>query len=318
MKTHWLSMGLLAFLSSVSLLPAEELKVGYIDSGRILEQYMGTGELVTRFDEEVATWRETATKMKSDIDALLGELRSQELMLSEEAKAKKREEIAQKEQEYQRFVQEVWGPEGKAVRRRDELTKPVVEKIDKVLERLASQEGYAIIFDVAEGSVVYAEEKLDLTDLVLAELNKEYIPATVRREKAKFIVFKLEETTREASELKLGQRVSSLLKTILPMTGELEAVEDWKVTDELKKEGIEKAEEVDLNLAYRIAQRVEGEVVIRGRVGKLGEKIDVEVEMADVSTERKIATEPGSCTGEQKLDAMVRTLVEKLIEKWRL
>lgn len=302
----------------MSHLAGEELKVGYIDSGRILEEYMGTEELVRQFDKEVADWREKATTLRSEIDGLLAELRSQELMLSEEAKTKKMEEVAQKEKEYQSFVQEIWGPEGKAVKRRDELTKPIVEKIDRILERLGGEEGYAMIFDISEGSVVYAKEGLDLTDVVLGELNKEFLPIALRGEKAKFIVFELEEATREAGELKLGERVSRLLKTILPMTGELEVVEHWKVEEELRKEGIQKPEEVDLPAAFRIAEPIEGEVVFLGKVSKLGEEIDVEVDMGEVATKRKITTESASCSGEQEIEAMVRDLVDKLIEKWRL
>ncbi len=317
MKRHWLLTCSLVLLS-VSHLAGEELKVGYIDSGRILEEYMGTEELVRQFDKEVADWREKATTLRSEIDGLLAELRSQELMLSEEAKTKKMEEVAQKEKEYQSFVQEIWGPEGKAVKRRDELTKPIVEKIDRILERLGGEEGYAMIFDISEGSVVYAKEGLDLTDVVLGELNKEFLPIALRGEKAKFIVFELEEATREAGELKLGERVSRLLKTILPMTGELEVVEHWKVEEELRKEGIQKPEEVDLPAAFRIAEPIEGEVVFLGKVSKLGEEIDVEVDMGEVATKRKITTESASCSGEQEIEAMVRDLVDKLIEKWRL
>jgi len=317
MKRSGLWPCLLVFLLGRPFLRAEELKVGYIDSGKILEKYMGTGDLVKQFDKEVADWRETATTLRSEIDALYSELSSQQLMLSEEAKAKKREEIARKEQEYQSFVQEIWGAEGKAVKRRDELTKPVVEKIDKILERLGSEEGYAMIFDISEGSVVYAKEKLDLTDLVLEELNREFLPLAQKGEKAKFIVFDLQETTREASELKLGKRVSALMKTMLPMTGKLEAVEDWKVQDQLRKEGAEKAEEVDLEVAYRVGEKVQAEVVFLGTVSKLGEEISAEVKMGEATSKREIATDIADCTGEGAIEDMVRGLVERLVNTWR-
>jgi Skp family chaperone for outer membrane proteins len=47
-----------------------------------------------------------------------------------------------------------------------------VEKINKILERLSADEGYGLVFDVANANIVYAKKEFDLTDRVLEELNK--------------------------------------------------------------------------------------------------------------------------------------------------
>lgn len=308
----------LVFLLSISLVGAKELKVGYVDSGRILQEYMGVGELLTQFEKEMETWEEEATKLQREIDDLVSELKSQELMLSDEAKSRKRTEIDEKEKSYRSFVQEIWGPEGRAVKRRDQLTQPVVETIDEILERIGSEEGYTVIFDISGGSVVYAEEGLDLTDRVLEELNKEFLP-TVRKEKAKFVVFQFVEKTREATESKLGEKIPRLLKAALPLAAELEKVDEGKVTVELRRELIDKPEDIDFEVASRIGEKVEAEFVFRGRVSKLGGKIEVEVDLIEVADRRKITTELGS-SGEkdEEIEVMVGKLASDLALKLKL
>jgi outer membrane protein len=74
--------------------------------------------------------------------------------------------------EYQQFMDETFGDEGLAAKRNKELTQPIVEKINKILEDLGKEQGYTIIFDVANANIVYADKTLDLTDVVLAKLNE--------------------------------------------------------------------------------------------------------------------------------------------------
>ena len=57
-----------------------------------------------------------------------------------------------------------------AAKRNKELTQPIVDKINTILEDLAKDQGYLMIFDVANADIVYADKKLDLTETVLAKL----------------------------------------------------------------------------------------------------------------------------------------------------
>jgi Skp family chaperone for outer membrane proteins len=52
------------------------------------------------------------------------------------------------------------------------LTKPILDKINLVLEKIATEENFIIIFDSVNGNIAYAKKSLDLTDLVLDELKK--------------------------------------------------------------------------------------------------------------------------------------------------
>ena len=91
-------------------------------------------------------------------------------MLSEEKLAEKKLVLEQKFKDYQQFMNDIFGENGQAERRNKELTAPIVEKINAVIAQLAEEEGYTIIFDAAQGNIVYAKKALDLTEQVLERL----------------------------------------------------------------------------------------------------------------------------------------------------
>lgn len=148
------------------------LKIGYIDSQRIFAEYRDTQEAEKVYKKEVEQWKAQAGTKEQEIAKLQEELRAQSLMLSEEKQKEKKLEIDKKVEEYQRFMAETFGDEGIAAKRNRELTQPIVEKINKILERLSEEDGYTLVFDIANANIVYAKKEFDLTERVLTELNK--------------------------------------------------------------------------------------------------------------------------------------------------
>jgi outer membrane protein len=177
-KTHRLPMvlALAAFVAgfACTLARAQDIKVkiGYIDSQRIFAEFRETQEAEKLYKKEVEQWKAEAATKEQEIAKLQEELRAQSLMLSEEKQKEKKLEIDRKLEEYQRFVAETFGEEGMAAKRNRELTQPIVERINKILEKLSETEGYSLVFDVANANIVYAKKELDLTARVLEELSK--------------------------------------------------------------------------------------------------------------------------------------------------
>lgn len=157
--------------SSISLL-AQDVKIGYIDSIKIFAEYGETQEAETLYKKEVDAWKAQAAQMEQEIVKLQDEIKAQSLMLSEEKQKEKRLELDTKMQEYQKFMQDTFGDDGLAARRNKELTQPIIEKINRILEQMGQDEGYTLIFDAANANIVYADKALDLTERVLEELNK--------------------------------------------------------------------------------------------------------------------------------------------------
>jgi len=152
---------------------AQDLKIGYIDSIKIFAEYKETQEAERQYKREVDKWTADKNRMEQDIVKLREELQAQSLMLSDEKKQEKRLELDRQMQDYEKFMQETFGDDGLAAKRNKELTQPIVDKINGILETLAKDRGLLMVFDVANADIVYADKQLDLTQAVLDELNKQ-------------------------------------------------------------------------------------------------------------------------------------------------
>ena len=92
-------------------------------------------------------------------------------MLSEERLREKEEERDRLRQEYQDFAESIWGINGKAAQRNAELTQPIAEKILEVIAKIGEEKKLKIILDAGTGGVVWAEDEVNLTQVVLDDLS---------------------------------------------------------------------------------------------------------------------------------------------------
>ncbi len=158
----------LVFLSN-----AQMMKIGYINSEEIFRNYAGTKEAQDKFDKEVAKWEQDASTRQKEIKDLKDQLDKQSLLLSAERRTEIEGKLKQKMQEYQDFLQTKFGQKGEALSKNEELTKPIIEKIQKIIDKIAKDESYDYIFDARAGGVIFAKKTFDLTERVLNILNKE-------------------------------------------------------------------------------------------------------------------------------------------------
>jgi len=150
---------------------AQILRVGYVDSQRIFEQYTDALDAQSRFQREITAWKSEADDRHKQLDALRNELKDQEAILSEAKRLEKESALQKAVSDYDKFVQDFWAPGGKVERLNDEMTREVVGKIRDAVELLANREGYDLILDAADGNVIFGVKTLDLTDRVITELN---------------------------------------------------------------------------------------------------------------------------------------------------
>ncbi len=149
---------------------AQNIKIGYIDSIKIFAENKETQDAERLYRRDVEQWEAQKQRMEQELMRLGEELNAQSAMLSEEKKAERRLEVQRKSDEYKRFMEETFGDNGLAARRNKELTQPIVDKINRVIERIAQEQGYTMVFDVANANIVYADKALDITELVLTAL----------------------------------------------------------------------------------------------------------------------------------------------------
>lgn len=167
MKNFFLSILLIlgtCFVSSAQ-------KYGYIDSEFILNKMPEYKDAKERLDKLAERWtkeieeRYEAIKLKKD-----NFLREQDLLPAEE-KAKREEEIKTLESEAMQMQQTRFGVSGDYFQKRQELIKPIQDKVYEAMQAVASKRNYSFIFDKAnQSNLVFADSKFDISDEVLKEL----------------------------------------------------------------------------------------------------------------------------------------------------
>jgi outer membrane protein len=162
----------LALALAAGTAEAQTLKIGYINSQQILEKAPGAKEAQDAFDRDMRGFPTEAQQIQDALTRMQQQLTQQELTLSPEAKRNRQQQIQQKAQEAQSRMAEM---DQIAARRRSELVQPVMDKITAVIEKMREEGSYALILDVAAGSIIAADPALDLTAEVLRRLET---PAT--------------------------------------------------------------------------------------------------------------------------------------------
>jgi outer membrane protein len=149
-----------------------ELKIGVINSEKILMAYQGTKDAENKLKKEYAKWEQEATERQKKMQEMKEQLEKQSLLLSAERKQEIQNELQKEYIEYNKFLQEKFGQQGDAAKKNDELLRPIIDKINVILDRIAKEENYDFIFD-SRGGVVYAKKAYDLTEKVIKALNSE-------------------------------------------------------------------------------------------------------------------------------------------------
>ena len=171
---------IIALIFGLGFSPAfAQLKVGYINSQKVLEKFKDAMDVKKQLAELNTQWESEARDMQKEIEKLQDELESQSLLLSDQRKQEKVQQIQTLGQQYQLFLQTKWGQQGEGVKKEVELLQPVYEKINAAIKEIGQAEGYHYIFDVVAGNILYAsDDQPDLTEKLLVELNKGLPAAT--------------------------------------------------------------------------------------------------------------------------------------------
>jgi len=149
-----------------------QLKIRYVNSQRILNEYPQAKEIQKKLDEIRAGYEKEYNQMLQQYDQLAKEIENQSLLLSPEKKAEKEKQLQELAMKIDKYRLEKLGPQGEFYKKNLELTQPLYDKIDQVIQKVGQAEGYDFILDVVQGVVLYAKPEYDITDRVLEELNK--------------------------------------------------------------------------------------------------------------------------------------------------
>ncbi|MDE2827751.1 MAG: OmpH family outer membrane protein [Bacteroidota bacterium] len=146
-------------------------KIAYIDSDRIYQNYPEFTTAQQSLDRLAQQWEQDLAERQADLEEKFREYQARELLYTSESRQERQNEIIAEEEEIERMRMQYFGPEGQLFHQQEQLLRPIQERVLTVIQEIAESEGYDYVFD-RNGDFVflYANESLDITDLVLEEL----------------------------------------------------------------------------------------------------------------------------------------------------
>ncbi len=112
-----------------------------------------------------------AEAIYSEVETLYQNYQTESVFLSNEMKMKKEEEIVSKEKEAKSLQTKYFGPDGELSKKRDALIKPIQDDIYNAIREMATEDGYAAIFDKASaGMILFSDSKYDNSDVILEKM----------------------------------------------------------------------------------------------------------------------------------------------------
>ena len=148
---------------------AETQKIGYVDLQKALNLSVAGKEAKEKIKAKVQTYDADVRQRQEELKKLKDDLEKQAMLLSEEARNAKERDYQQKVKDYQRFTKDIQ----ETLQQTDaDLTRKILERLLKVVQDVGKSEGYTIILEETESSIVYADESIDISDEVIKAFDK--------------------------------------------------------------------------------------------------------------------------------------------------
>lgn len=162
---------LIILLSTFSLLKAQAQRFAYIDTEYILgkmEEYKQAQTQLNAFSDQ---WQKELQDKMTELDRLTRTLQADAVLLTDELRQTREQELRLKEKEINDLQKARFGFNGDLFKKKQELLKPIQDRVYEAVSKLAREKGYDFIFDKGgEFMMLYASDKFDKSDDVLKML----------------------------------------------------------------------------------------------------------------------------------------------------
>ena len=161
----------LVFSTSLALPAfADDAKIGTVDMQKALQSVDAGKKAKSQLEKEFNTKKKDLQTEEASIKKMTEEFKKQSLVLSDEARAKKQQEIQERIMKFQELTQR---SQSEIQQKEQDLTGPIIMSLRSMIGDLAKKRGYTFVLEKNENSVLYSPEKDDLTaDLISAYNSK--------------------------------------------------------------------------------------------------------------------------------------------------
>ncbi len=169
MKKLFLSVATMLFLT----LSLEAQKIAIIDVNQVLNALPEYKQAQDELDKVAQKWRGEIAQQQDVIKGMYNKYQAEQVLMNDEARKKREDEIMAKEKEAREVQRVKFGADGELFRKRQELVKPIQDKVYGAIEKFANEKGYDLILDKSSSAgLIFANATYDKTQQIVDMVKK--------------------------------------------------------------------------------------------------------------------------------------------------
>ena len=180
MKTKELKKISIIFILMIVTTFTYSQKVAYVDTEYILENIPDYKQAQDELDKLSIDWQKQLERRYSEIDKMYKNYQAEQILLTEDMKVRREEEIIKKEKGAKEYQKQKFGVDGELFQKRQELVKPIQDKIYKAIGQIANAGSIDIVFDKASAlTMLFTNPRYNKSDAVLKKMG--YKPGETKK-----------------------------------------------------------------------------------------------------------------------------------------
>jgi outer membrane protein len=169
MRPYLITIFFLIF--GLNFVPCSAQRFGYIDTDFILSKMPDYKKAQDEINQLSEAWEKEIQESKKKIDGMYSSLQAEQVLLTEDMRKERLEAIQKKETELKEYQKKIFGFGGLFFLKKQELIKPIQDKVWDAVDKVCKENNLAIMFDKAgELVMIYTDPRHDYTDFVLDQL----------------------------------------------------------------------------------------------------------------------------------------------------
>jgi outer membrane protein len=165
-----IAVGLLMTTASTAFAKSDSLKIGYVDLHAALNQVDEGKKAKKKLKKEFKKKQQRLNKKQKEVKELRNSLKKEGMMLSKKAKRKKSMKLKRKMSQLQKLYMEM---QQNISKKEAKATKPIFDKMRKVIDKIAKEKGYDLVLEKRKSSVLFAKDAMNLTDELVKRYEKQ-------------------------------------------------------------------------------------------------------------------------------------------------
>ncbi len=166
-------LGVVLAMSAIPAMGADAIaqKIGTVDMNKALQTVEAGKKAKSSLEKEVNNRKKELQTEESALKKMKEELEKQSLVMSDDARAKKAQEFQQRAMRFQESAMKI---QQELAQKEQELTRPMVQKMRSIIAELSKKKGYTMVLERNENTVLFSDDKDDLTTEVITQFNQQH------------------------------------------------------------------------------------------------------------------------------------------------